>query len=277
MQGTLNIDIRLMKRYSQNKRRKELFALAVWCHIQRVNATVFGFTTTRARKELSIGKAKAERLLNDAREDSLFKFKGSIISAGTFRDYTPKYTRKQRLYYSAMVRTIKFDTEHKYTLKELYDLINEILTLFPITAKEDKDCLQQRGGLNNRCVQKSCDAKSRTLTLRKFSQNNGMSVSSSHRILKKLASEGKISKSPSIQYSVIGKEHQEQIEIALNRAGLKSYTYEHNGLTYIIIPCSYFILSRDVTESFKHKIYGYRKDNTHDTLNESTIPQLCGF
>lgn len=277
MQQTLNIDINLIKRYAQNKQRKELFALAIWCHIQRVNATVFDFTVTKARKELRIGKAKAERLLNDANDDPLFSFNGTTIRAGSFRDKTPKYTRKQRRYCSAMVKTIKFDTDHKYSLKELYDLINEILTLFPITAKEDKDCLPQRGGLNNRCVQKTGDAKSRTLTLRKFCQNNGMSVSSSHRILKKLVADGKIDKTPSCQFAVIGKEHVEQIESSLNRAGVMNYTFEHNGLIYIVVPCSYSIVSRSITESYKHKIYGYHKDYTHGHNYESTIPQLCGF
>lgn len=277
MQGTLNVDINLIKRYSQNKRRKELFALAIWCHIQHVNATIFDFTVTRARKELSIGKAKAERLLDDAREDPIFRFNGTTIRAGSFRDYTIKYTRKQRRYCSAVVKAIKFDTEHKYALKELYNLINEILTLFPIAAKEDKDCLPQRGGLDNRCVQKPCDAKSRTLTLRKFCQNNGMSVSSCHRLLAELAKGGKIRKSPSLQHTVISGEHKDEIEISIRRAGLMNYTFKHNGLIYIIIPCSYSILSRDVTESYKHKIYGYHKDYTHGQKRNSTIPQLCGY
>lgn len=277
MQDTLNIDINLIKRYAQNKHRKELFALAIWCHIQRVNATVFDFTVTKARKELRIGKVKAERLLNDANDDPLFSFNGTTIRAGSFRDKTPKYTRKQRRYCSAMVKTIRFDTDHKYSLKELYDLINEILTLFPITAQEDKDCLPQRGGLNNRCVQKTCDAKSRTLTLRKFCQNNGMSVSSSHRILRKLVADGKIDKTPSSQFAVIGKEHGEQIESSLKRAWVMNYTFEHNGLIYIVVPCSYSIASRSITESYKHKIYGYHKDYTHGHNYESTIPQLCGF
>jgi hypothetical protein len=277
MQQTLNIDINLIKRYAQSKQRKELFALAIWCHIQRVNATVFDFTVTKARKELRIGKVKAERLLNDANDDPLFSFNDTTMRAGSFRDKTQKYTRKQRRYCSAMVKTIRFDTDHKYSLKELYDLINEILTLFPITAQEDKDCLHQRGGLNNRCVQKTCDAKSRTLTLRKFCQNNGMSVSSSHRILKKLVADGKIDKTPSSQFAVIGKEHGEQIESSLKRAGVMNYTFEHNGLIYIVVPCSYSIASRNITESYKHKIYGYHKDYTHGHYYESTIPQLCGF
>jgi len=277
MQDTLNIDINLIKRYAQNKQRKELFALAIWCHIQRVNATVFDFTVTKARKELKIGKVKAERLLNDANDDPLFSFNDTTIRAGSFRDKTSKYTRKQRRYCSAMVKTVKFDTDHIYSLKELYDLINEILTLFPITAQEDKDCLPQRGGLHNRCVQKTCDAKSRTLTLRKFCQNNGMSVSSSHRILRKLVADGKIHKTPSSQFAVIGKEHGEQIESSLNRAGVMNYTFEHNGLIYIVVPCSYSIASRSITESYKHKIYGYHKDYTYGQNYESTIPQLCGF
>ncbi len=251
--------------------------MAIWCHIQRVNATVFDFTVTKARKELRIGKVKAERLLNDAYADPLFTFNGTTIRAGSFRDKTPKYTRKQRRYSSALVYAIKFDTDHKYSLKELYDLINEILTLFPITAQEDKDCLPQRGGLNNRCVQKTCDAKSRTLTLRKFCQNNYMSVSASHRILKKLIAGGKIEKTPSSQFAVIGKEHQEQITSSLHRAGLMNFTFEHNGLIYIVVPCSYSISSRDITESYRHKIYGYHKDYTHEHNYESNIPQLCGF
>lgn len=277
MEGTLNIDINLIKRYADSKRRKELFAFAIWCHIQRVNAVVYGITNSKLRKKLSIGKAKAERIIADAADDPLFEVNGTIFRVGSFRDKTIKYTRKQHRYQSALVKTIKFDTKVDYSLKNLYDLINETLAIFPITAKEDKDCLQQRGGHDNRCVQTSHDAKSRTLTLKKFSQNLNMSISSCSRILKNLTKDGKINKMPSILFSVIDSGHKDQIQEVLHKLGLKNSTYEHYGLQYIVVPCSYSIAMRDITESYKHKIYNYHKSNSHRQEFDSTIPQLCGF
>lgn len=277
MEGTLNIDINLIKRYADSKRRKELFAFAIWCHIQRVNAVVYGITCSKLRKKLSIGKVKAERIIADAADDQLFEVNGTTFKVGSFRDKTVKYTRKQHQYQSALVKTIKFDTEADYSLKYLYDLINETLALFPITAKEDKDCLQQRGGHDNRYVQTYRDAKSRTLTLKKFSQNLKMSISSCSRILKNLVNDGKINKAPSILFSIIDSEHKEQIQEVLQKLGLINSTYERNGLQYVVVPCSYSIAMRDVSNSYKHKIYNYHKSNFYRRNYESTIPQLCGF
>lgn len=277
MQGTLNIDINLIKRYAGSKQRKELFAFALWCHIQRVNAVVYGITSSKLRKELSIGKTKADRIIADAKEDSLFEVNGTTFRAGSFRDKTIKFTRKQRRYQSALVKTIHFNTDHKYTLKELYDLINEILALFPIAAKEDKDCLSQRGGHDNRCVHNFNDAKPRTLTLKKFSQNLKMSVSSCSRILKRLVSDGIISKYPSILFAVIDSGHRKDIVELLHRALVRTVTYIHNGLSYIVVPCAYSIAMRDISESYKHKIYNYHKSSNPQNETFSTIPQLCGF
>lgn len=277
MERTLNIDIHLIKRYADNKRRKELFAFAIWCHIQRVNAVVYGITNSKLRKKLSIGKAKAERIIADAADDPLFEVNGTIFRVGSFRDKTIKYTRKQHRYQSALVKTIKFDTKVDYSLKYLYDLINETLAIFPITATEDKDCLQQRGGHDNRYVQTYRDAKSRTLTLKKFSQNLKMSISSCSRILKNLMDDGKINKTPSILFSIIDSEHKEQIQEVLQRLGLKNSTYERNGLQYVVVPCSYSIAMRDVSNSYKHKIYNYHKSHFNRHVEVSTIPQLCGY
>lgn len=278
MEIRLNIDISLIKRYSATKRRKELFAFAMWCHVQHVSAVVFNVTSTMLRKRLSIGKAKADRLMADAAEDMLFTIEGTTFRAGSFRDKTVKFTRKHRKYSAALVKTVTFDSEHDYTLKELYDLINEILAIFPITAKEDRDCLTQRGGRNNgRCVQNQGDATSRTLTLKKFSQNLKMSVSSCSRILRRLADQGKIKRKPSVCISAIASEFKQQIVKYLRRVGLSSVTFEHNGLSYVIVPCAYSIPSRDMSESYKHKIYNYHKAGQNAFCKLSTIPQLCGF
>lgn len=275
-QRVLNIDIELLKRYSQSKSRKELFALALWCHIKRVNAVIWDLDRFLIRKELHVGKAKAERLVRDAVEDGLFTFHDGYVSVGSFRNKDIKYDKNGRVYRSAIVKKVVFNLvdengkEIVYTLKSLYKLINNILATFPIAAQERKDCLLQ-GQNSNR------DAKSRTLTLKKLSQNTKMSVSSTCRIMKDLVKSGDLSKQDSILFSMIGSEHKEQIEESVKRLGRHSFTFQHGSLTYIVVPSSYSIANRDLSESFRHKIYGYHKRGKTPTNNHSTIPQLCGF
>lgn len=276
MTGYLNIDINLIKGYSGSKRRKELLALAIGCHLLRSNAVIFNFNRFYIRKHFSVGKVKAERLLQDAMDDQLFTFTGENVSVGSFRDKSVKRDRRGNEYRSAFVHRFTYDTEKKYTLKELYNLVNDVLTIFPISAQEE-DCLQHRGGLYNRFVPTLCDANSRTLTLRKFSQNNKMSVSSTSRILKRLVANGVLSKEPSRQYAVIGSEHIAEIQDCLNHIGRKSFTFRHGSLTYIIVPCLYSIAKRDVGDSFHHKIYNFHRSNGRNQyLPEpySTIPQF---
>lgn len=275
--GTLNIDIALMKRYAANKQRKELFALALKCHIMRTNATIWNFSEYFVRKNLHVGKAKAERLIEDAKFDPLFTFIGNDVRVGSLRDKTIKQGRRFKNYQGGLVKKFVFDINHDYTLKELYTLINETLVLFSISAKEEEDCLQQRGGLDNRFVPKSCDANSRTLTLRKLAQNLKMSISSTSRIMKDLANNNIINKQPSRQYAVISSDHVSQILDCIRDLGRQSFTFEHFGLTYIVVPCKYSIASRSVSDSFRHKIYGYHKGIAPVIEQSSTIPQLCGF
>lgn len=275
--GILNIDIALLKRYASSKQQKELFALALKCHILRTNATIWNFSEYFVRKNLHVGKVKAERLIEDAKNDSLFSFFGNIVRVGSLRDKTIKEGKRFKNYQGGLVKKFTFDDKHDYTLKELYSLINETLVLFPISAKEEEDCLQQRGGHDNRFVPKSGDANSRTLTLRKLAQNLRMSVSSTSRILKDLANQEVINKLPSRQYAVISSEHISQIVDCVRELGRKSFTFEHFGLTYIVVPCQYSITNRNVSESFRHKIYGYHKGFNPNPEATSTIPQLCGF
>lgn len=273
----INIDINLLKRYTYNKQRKELFALAIWCHIKHTSASIRNFDRFFLRKNLHIGKAKAEKLIEEAMNDQLFTFNGSSVSVGSFRNKNIKYNRKGREYRSAFVYKFYFDRNYEYTLKDLYNLINEIITLFPIAAKENKDCLQQRGGLNNRCGQFYCDAFTRTLTLKKLSSNNNMSLSSTSRLMKKLVNTGKISKEPARIYTSLGCEHNKEIADQLNRLGRHSSSFEHGGLTYFVVPCAYSIADRKVSNSFTHLIYNYHKSTVKQPEYESTIPQLCGF
>jgi predicted transcriptional regulator len=241
-----------------------------------VNAVIFGLDRFMLRKQLHIGKAKAERLVSDAMKDGLFTFHNGYVSVGSFRNKDIKIDKNGREYRSAIVKKVVFRLDDEngdevtYTLCDLYKIINQILATFPIAAQERKDCLLQ-GEIFNR------DAQSRTLTLKKLSRNVNMSVSSTRRIMSDLVDSGDLSKQSSVLFSIIGSEHKKQIQDSLKRIGRHSFTFQHGSLTYIIVPCSYSIANRDLSESFRHKIYGYHKMGSSPTSTHSTIPQLCGY
>lgn len=267
-----------MKRYRGTKAQKELLAMALWCHFERVNATIFQFTVTYVRKHLHVGKVKAERLLYDARNDDfLFSFSGDTIRANSLRDKTVKTTRNGRRYQSANVRRITFDSEREYSLREIYDLINEILTERPIVAKEHRDCLKKCGDRQGRSVGSLSDARYTTLPLRKLSENNGMSLSSTARILKRMQQHGVIDKRPSVQITKCSGDT-EGVREAMTATGLRKATFMLGTLLYFILPCSYHVTDRTVSDSFHHKIYNYHKAGMlHRQQTTSTIPQMNDF
>lgn len=242
----INVTIELLKAYSSSKSMKELLALAIWFKMQHSNSVIWNVTTYKLRKGLRIGKVKAERLIRDMKESDLFSVDGDKVVVSSFRVHTTKWTRKGKEYHGAMV--CKFEVK-EYTMKELYNLINEKLFVYPICAAEHKDC----------CMKASDDekvgAKGKAITIGQFQKAINMCSGSVSKLKKKLIKEGKISSTLAEKHS-FDVRNEEKTKRTLMRTGKKKADFVVGTLGFVVLACSYSVTDRMVSDGFRHLIYG---------------------
>ncbi len=252
----------LLRRYSSSKSMKELLAIAIWMKMQHSNSVIWDVSVSRLKRELRIGKEKSRRLIRDMRDDDLFAVTGSKVVVSTFRDHTARRTRKGRVYRGAMV--CRFEVKD-YTLKELYNLINERLFEFQICAAEHKDCL-----LKER--QRSVSAKGYAITSKQFGEAINMSVGSVSAIKRRLVGKGRISSTLAERHSFDRRNEDEERRV-LQRTGKRKADFSIGDLGFVVLPCSYSIEDRSVSEVFRHLIYGKQKDRAiQRDMNVGGIP-----
>lgn len=251
-----------MQRYSSSKMTKELLAVAIWMKMQRSNSVVWNVSVTRLGKELHIGKEKSRRLIRDMMGDDLFTVTGNKVVVSTFRDHTIKWTRKGRAYQGAMV--CRFEVKD-YTLRELYNLINEKLFEFQICAAEHKDCLLKEH-------KKPVSAKGYAITTKQFGKSINMSAGSVSNIKKRLVSKGRISSTYAEKHSFDRRNEMER-RCVLQRTGKRKEDFAIGDMCFVVLPCSYSIEDRRVSDGFRHLIYGKQKDKAiQKDLNAGGIP-----
>lgn len=241
---------------------KELIAVAIWMKMQHSNSVMWNVSVARLKKELHIGKEKSRRLIRDMRDDDLFSVIRDKVMVSTFRDHTVRYTRKGRAYCGAMV--CRFEVKD-YTLKELYNLINEKLFEFQICAAEHKDCLLKEH-------KKPVSAKGYAITSKQFKEAINMSAGSVVTIKKRLVSRGRISSTYAEMHS-FDKRNEDEVKSVLRRTGKQKADFTIGDLGFVVLPCSYSIEDRGVSDEFRYLIYGKQKDMAiQKNLNVRGIP-----
>ena len=257
----INVTIELLHRYSSSKSMKELLAVSIWMKMQHSNSVMWNVSVTRLKNELHIGKDKARRLIRDMRGNDLFTVDGNKVVVSTFRDHTVKWTRKGRVYRGAMV--CKFEIK-EYTLKELYNLINEKLFEFQICAAEHKDCLLKE--------HEPISAKGHAITIKQFGKAINMSDGSVVTIKKRLVGAGRISSIPAEKHS-FDKRNEAERKRVLQRTRKQKEDFHIGDLGFVVLSCSYSIEDRMVSDGFRHLIYGKQKNRAiQKTLNAGGIP-----
>ena len=254
----INVALELLDRFSSTKRMKELLAVAIWMKMQHSNSVVWNVSSSMLRKTLRIGDAKAKRLIGDMRDCELFSVSGNIVVVSSFRDHTIKYTRKGKAYKGAMVCKIEVKD---YSLKELYNLINEKLYEFQICAAEHKDCLLKE-------QDRSTGAKGHAITTKQFRKAISMSAGSVVAIKKRLIAGGKISSSLAERHS-FDMRNGEETKRTLQRIGKRKPDFVLGDLGYVVLACRYSIEDRKVSDGFRHLVYGKQKDK--DLQKEASV------
>lgn len=249
MMKHLNVTLELLGRFSSSKRIKELLAVAIWMKMQHNNSVVWNVSCSRLRKDLKVGATKAKRLIQDMKDCDLFSVDGGIVTVSSFRDHTIKWTRKGHAYKGAMV--CKFEVR-EYSLKELYNLINEKLYEFQICAAEHKDCL-----LKER--KNSVSAKGHAITTKQFGKALRMSAGSVSMIKKRLVAGGKINSTLAEKHSFDMRNGAETRRV-LERTGKQKPDFTLGDWGFVVLSCRYTIVDRRVSNGFKHLVYGKQKD-----------------
>lgn len=229
---------------------KELLALAIWFKMQHSNSVIWNVTEYKLRKGLRIGRPKAQRLIQDMKDSDLFTVDGDKVVVSSFRDHTTKWTRNNKEYHGAMV--CKFEVK-EYTMKELYNLINEKLFVFPICAAEHKDCYMKASDDGK------VGAKGKAITIGQFKKAINMSSGAVSKLKKKLIGEGKISSTLAEKHS-FDVRNEEETKRTLKRTGKKKADFVIGTLGFIVLSCSYSITDRMVSDGFRHLIYGKQNE-----------------
>ena len=246
----INITIELLKEYSSSKSMKELLAVAIWIKMQHSNSVMWNVTEYRLRKELHIGHPKAERLIQDMKDDDLFTVDGNKVIVRSFRDNTIKWTRKGHEYRGAMV--CKFEVKD-YTLKELFNLINEKLFEFQICAAEHKDCCMKAP------EGEKVGAKGKAITIKQFQNALNTSSSSVSRVKKRLIASGRINSTIAEKHS-FDIRNEEETKRTLSRTRKTKADFVVGTLGFVVLACSYSIADRAVSDGFRHLIYGKQSE-----------------
>lgn len=252
----LNIPIETLKRYKGSKSDKELLAFSICIKCYRKNSAFIIPSTHKVMLMLGIGYSKAKNLIERAKESELFRYHSSsnVLVARTWKDNTVKESRNGVKYKSDFCYKI---SKSKRTLAELVKIISNALLLNAINGEERNNLTQRLGKpeKKHRCVQHS------PITTMKFANIAGLSRSTAYRMLHDMYEKGKVlDKTSKHMEMVISVVNDETVQEWRKRTGKKNFIYNPKDRSgWVVVPTSYTIRERSVTEQFKHVIYTYKK------------------
>ena len=283
MPKSLNIRVDLVERYAcgyskvERSKRMTVLCFAIWCKMQHSNSVMFGMGTRQLMSSLHIGQPKAQLLLNAIKTDELFSMHDDgRFTVASFKDNTRKLNRYGRAYKGANMFTLEVNKE--YTIKDIYNRINELLFLRQIGSEEANS-----SHVSGRNTDKTRSCRSKFITIKQFQEGVGMSHGSVSGIKKRLKNKKEISSTYS-ELHMADRRIPEQVKKMLVRFGRKNPTFERGDLVYVAIPCSYAITDRKAKKSCgRHIIYGYGSRSKKSQKGTTTAckgiyaPLDCGY
>lgn len=242
----------------------DILCFAIWCKMQHSNSIIFNLGTRELMRLLKIGYGRATNLLNAIKTDGLFEIKDDKrFLVKSFKDKTIKHTKKGKIYRGANVFVLEVNKD--YTLKEIYERLNELLFLRPIGSEESNKS-HMNGKKDSLC-------RASFITMREFEKEVGMSYGSVQAIKKRLLAKQEINSQCAEMYMADGR-NEEEIKRLLAKTGRKGFTFEKGDHKYIVIPCKYAIICQKTKASCgRHKIYGYHKGGIDGTTKKGVYAE----
>lgn len=252
----LNIPIDVIKKYKASKAEKELLAFSIGIKCLYSNSVLTSVTPYKVMKLFHVSHNKAKRLIDEAKNDGfLFTVKGDMFIANTFKSKEIKKSIGRAPFIYTSDYCYKF-YKKEYSIRELVLELNRIMLLCAVNAIDRNNFPQRSRKPQNkkRCV------LTKDLTLRKLGNISGISKSSAHRLMNDMYSSGILDKTSAHGEMVISSVNSASVEEWRKRTRRKYFIYNHkDGSGWIVIPCSYSIYDRGLTERFKHVIYNHKK------------------
>lgn len=251
----LNIPIDIIKRYKATKSDKELLAFSIGIKCMFSNSVITAVTPYKVMNLFHVSHSRAKRLIDEAKSDiGLFTVQGDRITANTFKSKEIKKSIGRTPFAYTSDYCYKLHKK-EYSIRELVLELNRIILLCAVNSI-DRDNFPQSNGKpkQNRC------ALTKDLTLRKLGNISGTSKSTAHRLMNDMYSSGTLNKTSAHGEMVIPSVNSASVEEWRKRTGKKHFIYNpKDGSGWIVIPCSYSIKDRNLTERFKHVIYNHKK------------------
>lgn len=251
----LNIPTELLKRYKGSKADKELLAFSIGIKSAYTNS-VFLPSIRKVMLMFGVGFAKAKNLIERAKTSELFRYDKSndIIIAKTYKSKDIKKSRNGWEYSSDFC--YKTDKSKK-TLADIVDELNRALLLNAINGEQRNNLTQRLGKPEN----KQCCVRHSKLTSQKFANISGLTRSTAHRLLTKMYDEERIlDRTSKHMVMVISVVNEETVAEWRKRTHKKNFVFNPNDRSgWVVMPTSYSIHERNVTERFQHVIYTHKK------------------
>lgn len=253
MPKALNIRVDLVERYAcgyskvERSKRMTVLCFAIWCKMQHSNSVMFDMGTRDLMRALHIGHTKAQMTLQAIKSSELFSVqKEGRFVVNSFKDNTIKRNKRGRVFKGANMFTIEVNKE--FTLKEIYNRLNELLFLHQIGSMEANS---SHVSANNRSCRYSY------IPFSQLESAVGMSHGSISGIKKRLKGKKEIS-STFAELHMADSRCEDQVKRLLAKFGRKNPSFVRDNNVYVCIPCSYAITDRNAKASCgRHIIYGY--------------------
>lgn len=252
---------------------KDFDELCSWICIRNLynNGVYTHVTQKRIRDDFRVGKEKGKEIFESFSNSRFFTMETEDrVRINSLRSRSAKFDKHNRCYFSDVCFKIPVGS---YSHLEVKNLLREMVICYFINAVERKEGLICRSGNAYHAPVRSY------ITMKQLATTLNVSVSTISRLTDKMHSKGLIKKLPAVWVNDADERSHKEVQYVLAMYGRKSFTFtDKKGISHIVQPCKYHVMDRDVSESFKHKIYDFKYTNCpfiEDGI--CTIPQLYGF
>lgn len=256
----INIPTELIKKYKGSKQSLELFAFAVCIKMLHTNSVLTNVSNRKVAALLHISRAKAKRILDQAKASDLFKFnqKTNSLLVVSFKDKNIKVSTNGRRKYisdycfspSVMGGCVlsKDNKPLEYRLQAIYNILRESLIANAINSEDRNDS-----------ASRDISVRKTALTQQKLSNIAGMKRTSLRNALKRMKQSGRIVVTAAVPMCVISSVNTESVKEWRKSSGRKYFIYNPNDNSgWIVKPSEYSISDRSYTECFRHVIYSHK-------------------
>lgn len=269
MEKYINIPIKLIKSAKTDKRILELIAFAYIIKLNYKSSCLKKYTVNNVARLCHCSKEKAKTLINLAvKNTTLFSVSKDGLTAKSFKHYRDIRVNKfHQEIYAANVLKLRNEVEYydkegnkyyrEFKLRDVVKKLREALFLNVVNGFERKDKLSKTWYDNN-FNYSLCGTQGFMFTQKHIANTLGVKRNTAVRIVKSLNKAGTIK----IYRGGIDIKSTANSDDALKELGeelSKVKTSQNQSFCFIMIPNSYEITDRRVTNNFCHIIYGHKK------------------